>query len=134
MRFAFGRRRRIPPVLQLEMADCGPASLAMVLGFHGRHASLDEVRARFDGGRDGSSAHDILTAARSFGLQGQAVRLEMEDFDALPPGTILHWQMAHFLVLERTHRDGVDLVDPNLGKRTVGTEELSRSFTGVAIA
>ena len=39
-------RRRIPHVQQLEMADCGPACLTMVLGYYGHHVSLDEVRDR----------------------------------------------------------------------------------------
>lgn len=127
------RRRRVPEVQQLEMADCGPACLTMVLGFHGRHVSLDAVRTRFGTGRDGVSAFDIVETARNYGLQGRAVRLDLEDFDALPPGSILHWNMAHFVVLERAHRDGVDIVDPATGRRFVRTDELSTAFTGVAI-
>lgn len=126
-------RRRIPPVQQLEMADCGPACLNMVLGYHGRHVSLDAVRDRFDSGRDGVSAHDILEVAHSYGLHGRAVRLDLEDFEVLPPGTILHWRMSHFVVLAKTHRDGIDVVDPDGGPRFVRREELSRAFTGVAL-
>ncbi len=133
MKFIWSRRRRVPTVQQLEMADCGPACLTMVLGFHGHHAALDEVRDRFEGGRDGSSAHDILEVARTFGLHGRAVTLDLEDFDVLPPGTILHWRMSHFVVLERTHGDGVDIVDPGGGSRSLSRAELGRLFTGVAI-
>ena len=127
------RRRRIPYVQQLQMADCGPACIAMVLGYHGRHVSLDEIRDRFEAGREGSSAYDILEVARTFGLRGRAVRLDLQDLDALPPGTILHWRMSHFVVLERHRREGVDIVDPDGGAQLVRMEEFSRSFTGVAI-
>ncbi len=125
--------RRITPVQQLNLADCGPACLAMALRYHGRHASLDEVRDRFESGRDGASAYDILEVARSYGLSGRAVRLEMEDLGVLPRGAILHWRMSHFVVLERVRRGGVDLVDPDGGPRFVRRSELERSFTGVAI-
>ncbi len=126
-------RRRIPVLQQLHMSDCGPACLAMVLRYYGRSVSLDEVRDRFGGGRDGASAFDILEVARTFGLGGRAVRIEMDDLPLLPAGAILHWRMSHFLVLERARRRGADVVDPDGGPRFVTTAELGRSFTGVAV-
>ena len=126
-------QRHVPYVPQLEMADCGPACLAMVLRFLGRHVTLDEVRDRFQTGRDGSSAYDILEVARTFELRGRAVRLELEDMEVLPRGAILHWRMSHFVVLDRVRKDGIDVVDPDGGPRFIRTEELARSFTGVAI-
>ncbi len=105
----------------------------MVLGYYGCHVPLDEVRDRFEGGRDGASAFDILEVAKAFGLQGRAVRLEMEDFDALPPGAILHWRMSHFIVLEKTRKDGIDVVDPDGGSRYHPMREVERHFSGVAI-
>jgi ABC-type bacteriocin/lantibiotic exporter with double-glycine peptidase domain len=125
--------RRVPYVPQLEMADCGPACLTMALRFLGRHVTLDEVRDRFQTGRDGSSAYDILEVARTFELRGRAVRLELDDLEVLPRGTILHWRMSHFVVLDRVRKGGIDAVDPDGGPRFVRTEELGRSFTGVAI-
>lgn len=125
--------RRIQFVQQLELSDCGPACLTMVLRFLGHHVSLDEVRDRFQTGRDGSSAYDILEVARSFELRGRAVRLDLEDLDVLPRGTILHWRMSHFVVLDRVRKDGIDVVDPDGGPRFIRTDELTRSFTGVAI-
>ena len=126
-------RRRIPHVQQLEMADCGPACLTMVLGYYGHHVSLDEVRDRFATGRDGSSAYDILEVARTFGLGGRAVQLDLDDLDVLPAASILHWRMSHFVLLESLRKDGIDIVDPDGGSRFVKEDELSRSFTGVAI-
>ncbi len=128
----FGRPR-VPFVQQLNMADCGAASLAMVLAYHGRHVTLDEVRERIGPGRDGVSAYEILEAARTFGLRGRAVRLEIGEFHLLPPGTILHWRMTHFVVLQGARRNGADIIDPDGGPRAVAADELDRSFTGVAL-
>ncbi len=132
MRLEFSRPR-LPHVQQLHLADCGPACLAMVLGLHGRHGSVDEVRERFGAGRDGVSAYDILEAARTFGLAGRAVRLELADLALLPRGAILHWRMNHFVVFDRVRRGGIAIVDPDGGPRFVAAEELSRAFTGVAL-
>lgn len=125
--------RRVPAVQQLHMADCGPACLAMILRLHGKHVTLDEVRDHFPRAKEGSTAFDILESARGFGLRGRAVRLELDDLALLPQGTILHWRMSHFVVLDRAHRKGVDIVDPDGGPRTVRPEEFARSFTGVAV-
>ncbi|MCC6651047.1 MAG: peptidase domain-containing ABC transporter [Candidatus Eisenbacteria bacterium] len=131
----FGRltRRRVPHVQQLNTADCGPASLAMVLAYHGRHVSLDEVRDRIGSARDGVSAFELLEAARTFGLRGRAVKLEPADLALLPPASILHWRMSHFVVLERARAGGADIVDPEGGPRHVRADEFARAFTGVAI-
>ena len=125
--------RRVPFVQQLNLADCGAASLAMVLAYHGRHASLDEVRERIGSGRDGVSAFELLEAARAFGLRGRAVRLELDAMPLLAPGTILHWRMTHFVVLQRLRDGGAEIVDPDGGPRFVEAGELGRSFTGVAL-
>lgn len=127
------RRRRVPFVQQLHLADCGAASLAMVLGYHGKEVPPDDVRDCLGGGREGVSALALLDAADHFGLRGRAVRLEVEDLDLLPPATILHWGMKHFVVLDRVTRRGAEIVDPAVGRRTIPLDELRRQFTGVAI-
>jgi ABC-type bacteriocin/lantibiotic exporter with double-glycine peptidase domain len=128
------RRRRVPYVQQTTASDCGAASLAMVLGYHGKHLRLDDVRKVTGYGRDGADALAILSASRVFGLRGRGVKVEeVDDLRFLPSGSILHWQFNHFLVFERLTADGADLVDPAAGRRRVGREELGRSFTGVAL-
>jgi ATP-binding cassette subfamily B protein len=46
---------------------------------------------------------------------------------------IIHWELNHFLVLERVHGGGADLVDPAIGRRHVSSEELGRAFTGIVL-
>lgn len=127
------RSRRIPYIQQLEAADCGAACLAMVLAFYGQQIRLDQAREVVDTGRDGATALAILHAARHFGLRGRGIRLEIDDIGYLKPGTILHWEFNHFVVLERLLSDAIVIVDPALGRRRVQLDEFRRAFTGVAI-
>jgi ABC-type bacteriocin/lantibiotic exporter with double-glycine peptidase domain len=113
--------------------DCGAACLAMVLAFYGKAVRLDELRNALGGWRDGTSALSLLTVARTHGLRGRGVRVEVESLSYLPAGCILHWGFNHFVVLERVRRDQVRIIDPAHGRRSVTTAELRRLFTGVVL-
>ncbi|RKH42296.1 peptidase domain-containing ABC transporter [Corallococcus sp. AB050B] len=126
-------RRRIPYVAQLASADCGAACLAMVLGYWGRHVGLDEVHAATGLTTRGISARTLLETGRRFGLVGRAVHVDMEQLHLLTPGAVLHWEFRHFVVFERLARQGVDVVDPNFGRRRVPLEQFRKAFTGVAL-
>ncbi|HEY1584324.1 MAG TPA: peptidase domain-containing ABC transporter [Polyangia bacterium] len=127
------RGRRIPLVHQLTPTECGAACLTMVLGYHGKAVRLDEVRTVMGVGRDGSTARAILNTAAWYGMRGRGVKLELDELAYLPPGSILHWEFAHFVVFQRLHRGFVELLDPGLGARRIPLAELGRSFTGVAL-
>src|SRR5262245_54259571 len=79
-------RAHVPFVRQLQMADCGPAALTMVLRYFGRNVSAEDVRVRVGVGRDGATALQLIQAARVYGLMGRAIRLDMQDLDYLRRG------------------------------------------------
>jgi ATP-binding cassette subfamily B protein len=126
-------RRKVPFIAQMEAVECGAASLAMVLAYHGHHAPLSEVRQRCGISRDGSTAKNIVVAARSYGLVPTASRVEPADLDECDGPAILHWEMNHFVVLDRWTPDAVDIVDPGVGRRRILPERFDTSFTGICI-
>lgn len=126
-------RKRVTYTPQMEVTECGAASLAMVLAFHGHHASLPEVRQACGVSRDGANAVAIVRAARGYGLDAKGAKLGMEQLPQLPLPAILHWDFNHFVVLECLTKTRAFLVDPACGRRTMSLEEVSRHFTGVAL-
>ena len=126
-------RRTIPVVRQMEYADCGAACLAMVLGYFGKRVDLRELRDMTGAGRDGVTALSVVNAARAHGLRVRGVRADLDDLRYLPRGSILHWELNHFVVFERTTRKGIRVVDPARGRRVVSMADLSHAYTGVAI-
>ena len=52
-------RARTPTVLQMQVTECGAASLAMVLAHYGRWVALEELRERCGASRDGTTASDL---------------------------------------------------------------------------
>jgi len=125
--------REIPFVQQVTVTDCGAACLAMALGLHGREVSLDEVRTAMAVGRDGVSAHLLLETAAFYQLRGRGVRIDIEDLEHLPRGSILHWNLSHYVVFDRVDGQVVRIVDPAFGPRSVPRDEAGRCFTGVAL-
>jgi ATP-binding cassette subfamily B protein len=117
----------------MAMTDCGAACLAMVLAYHGKQVPLDELRQMTSTDRDGVDALAVTRAAQQYGLSTRGVVADLDDLEHLPPATILHWDFTHFVVFERLRRNGVQVVDPALGRRRLSMEVFRRSYTGVAI-
>ena len=112
----------------MEAVECGAASLAMILGYYGRHVPLDVLRVECGVSRDGSNAANLLRAARRYGMQAKGLNMEPKDISGkakLP--AIVFWAFAHFLVVERIskprfRRGGprFHVNDPASGRRVIG--------------
>jgi ABC-type bacteriocin/lantibiotic exporter with double-glycine peptidase domain len=127
--------REVPYIAQLDALECGAACLAMILGYHGHHAALPDVRAACAVSRDGVNALAMVQAAQSYGLEAIAYSAELAGLSQIPLPGILHWEFKHFVVLERLHRDGgATIVDPARGRLKVSAEILGKCFTGVVLA
>ncbi|MEV5407690.1 peptidase domain-containing ABC transporter [Thermopolyspora sp. NPDC052614] len=126
--------RRVPVIVQNSATECGAACLAMVLSFHGRRTTVQEVSDRLEVGRDGLSALAIVQAARLYGLQAKAFSLEPTDLARVPMPAVVHWEFQHFVVVERWTPRHVDIVDPGHGRVRLSAEEFDAGFTGVLLA
>ena len=105
----------------------------MVLSYFGRKTRLEECRATCDSGRDGMSAQTIVAAARGFGLRTKALSMKAKDYSRVILPCIVHWNLNHFVVVERCTRGGVDIVDPARGRLQLTNAEFEAAFSGVAL-
>lgn len=127
------RRRRTPVVLQTEAAECGLACLVMVAYYHGFKTDLATLRGRFSMSLTGANLAHIISFADRLGFNARAVRLDIEDIRDLTAPCILHWDLNHFVVLQRANTEGIFIHDPAVGVRRLAYPEVSKHFTGIAL-
>ena len=127
-------RARVPVVMQMEALECGAASLAMVMAYYGKWVPLEQVRLDCGVSRDGSSAKNVLVAARSYGFMAQGFRVELSAIkEKVYYPCIIHWNFNHFVVLNGFSGNYAYLNDPARGEVRVTMEEFDRSFTGICL-
>ncbi len=127
----WSRQRR--PVLQSEAAECGLAALVAVAQHHGHKINLVGLRQRFPTSSKGMTLQHIVAAAAELELAPRPVRLELDELAQLQMPAILHWDLNHFVVLERVAGGKAVVMDPAAGRKVVTLAEIGRHFTGVAL-
>ena len=122
-------RVKTPTVLQMQVTECGAASLGMVLAHHGRWVPLDELRERSGASRDGTTLADLVKTAESFGMVGKGYLRSARLLPELGYPLILLWKGHHFLVLEGMDEEHAWLNDPASGPRRVPIEDFKRDYS-----
>lgn len=124
---------RTPSVFQMEMTECGAASLCMILAYYGCYVPLEKMRVETGVSRDGCNMRGIKRAAEKYGLQARAFRREPEQLRQINHPCIIHWNFNHFVVLEGFKGKHAYINDPAIGRRKLTLEELDEGFTGIVM-
>ncbi len=125
---------KVPVVMQMEALECGAASLDMILAYYGKYLPLEQVRSDCGVSRDGSSAKNIVRAAKNYGMKTRALIIDAKGLKK--EGTfpcIIHWNFNHFVVLDGFKKDYAVINDPARGLIKVPMAEFEKAYTGVYI-
>ncbi len=126
-------RRRVKAIRQAEAAECGLAALAMIANYWGHDFDLGSLRRRFGVSSRGIGLKTLMETADALGFSPRPLKVRLDGLSAIQLPAILHWDMDHFVVLERVSRGKAYVVDPAQDGRWHDMESLSRHFTGVAL-
>ena len=124
---------KVPVMMQMEVLECGAASLGMILAYYGKWISLEQLRIDCGVSRDGSNVRNIVFAARDYGLEAKAYRMELTALHDLPVPVIIHWNLSHFVVLNGFKKNKAILNDPARGTVEVPLEEFDKMFSGIVL-
>jgi ATP-binding cassette, subfamily B, bacterial CvaB/MchF/RaxB len=127
------RPARVPVILQGEISECALASLAMVAGAWGLKADLAAFRSKVAATPRGVNLRTLMNLAAGIGLAARPVRIGLQRLGDLKLPAILHWNMDHFVVLERVKGNEATIVDPARGRIRVPLDSMSPHFTGIAV-
>ncbi|WND01390.1 peptidase domain-containing ABC transporter [Temperatibacter marinus] len=127
----FGQKR-VQLVKQTQITECGLAVLAMISNFYGTKTNLATLRQSLNPSLRGLSIKSLLQQGEKMGLQGRAVESTFDGLKQMILPAVLHWDLKHFVVLERIKKNNYLIHDPALGSRWLSEETIAKHFTGVA--
>ncbi|WAC49753.1 peptidase domain-containing ABC transporter [Asticcacaulis sp. SL142] len=119
--------------LQSEHSECGLVCIAYSAAKMGAHHDLAELRRRFPTSSRGLDLQQMTDIAAALDMMSRAVRCEIEELDQLRLPAILHWNLKHFVVLDRVTATHIFYHDPALGRVKMTRTEAGRRFTGIAL-
>jgi ATP-binding cassette subfamily B protein RaxB len=128
----FGRRG-IRLVRQTEVTECGLAVLTMIANYHRLKIDLGSLRRQFAPSMSGTALSTLIAIADQLGFTSNPVRVPLEALDHLHVPAVLHWDMNHFVVLERVSGGRALIHNPAGDTRWIALEEVSHHFTGIAL-
>jgi ATP-binding cassette subfamily B protein RaxB len=120
-------------VRQSEAAECGLAALAMIANAWGHDLDLGAMRRRFGISSRGVSLRTLMQTADELGFTTRPLKVELKNLASVQMPAILHWDMNHFVVVEKVAKGRAFILDPALDGRWHDEASLSRHFTGVAL-
>jgi ATP-binding cassette subfamily C protein len=125
------RPGKYPCVRQHGEEDCGPACIASIAQFYGRHFTLSQIREVTGTGQIGSTMLGLKRGAEALGFNTRSLRVSSQiihqKLQLLP--AIIQWKGQHFVVLYGQRGKEYVIGDPSVGLRYISLAELAEGWT-----
>lgn len=109
------------------------ACVAMIASYYGHDVDLASLRRRFGSSIRGTGLSHIISTCSELGFSSKALRTTPGYLSEACLPSIAHWNMNHFLVIERVDKCWVSVLDPARGRIRMTHQEFSDGFTGVLL-
>lgn len=125
--------KKTPLSLQVNPIECGAVALGIVLEYYGQKIPRQKLHELVGVSPRGSSADNIIKAARTFGFKAEGKRGVVDDLKGHELA-ILFFDNCHFVVFEGTRFGRFYINDPALGRYVISRKHLRERFSGVLIS
>jgi len=105
----------------------------MIAGYHGYNVDILTLRQRFAPSVRGATLKWLIAAADQIGLIGRPLKLPLDEIPNLHMPAILHWNLNHFVVIERVRGNKALIHNTDGRSRWYDFDEISDHFTGIAL-
>lgn len=125
---------------QVDMRDCGVASLAMVFGYYGSYYSLATLRELAKTTQEGTTAFGLVKVAEGEGFETKAIRADMTlfDEDIIYPfiaHVVKNGNLMHYYVVTGCDKKSIHIADPDPTVKMIKMprERFEEEWTGVSL-
>lgn len=135
--------KRKPCVEQHDEKDCGPACLAAISQYYGKHVSLPHVREMTKTDADGTNLYGLVEGAKRLNFDAEALGGTYEEMlEGIADGEVslpcithivTKEYLQHFIVIYAIKKSEVLIADPAKGKLKVKHKALEDQWTGHVI-
>jgi len=125
-------------IKQHDITDCGAACLASISAHYGLKLPISRIRQYASTDQKGTNVLGVIEAAEKLGFTAKGVKGPFESLFKIPKPTIAHIilkeRLQHYVVIYKTTKKHIVVMDPGTGKIHKKThEEFKKEWTGVLI-
>ncbi|PWB26697.1 peptidase domain-containing ABC transporter [Flavobacterium sp. HTF] len=125
-------------IKQHDIKDCGAACLASIGNHFKVNLPIARIRQYANTDKRGTNVLGIIEAAEKMGFTAKGVKGGLDSLDKIPLPSIAHIitkeQLHHYVVIYKTEKSKITVMDPGFGKMEIYTfEEFQKVWSGVLI-
>src|SRR6056297_1279536 len=125
-------------VKQHDITDCGAACLASIAAHFKLNYPIARIRQYAGTDKKGTNVFGLIKAAEKLGFDAKGVKGPFDSLFKIPKPAIAHIivkeRLQHFVVIYKTTKRYIVVMDPGTGKITKKThDDFKKEWTGVLI-
>ena len=123
-------------VLQRDITDCGPCCLSSIINHFDGYVPLEKIRLDTYADNRGTSAYNLISAAKNYGFDGAGLKLKnIDDITSFPCIAHVVFQngLNHYIVIYGIKKHQLLIMDPSKGKVIMTKKEFNDIWDNIII-
>ena len=126
--------KKIKPVIQKDLKDCGICCMQWLINYYDGYISLERLREDTCTDINGTSAYHIVFAFQKYGFDAMGVlEKDLQSPDLFFP-LIAHLHLnnglEHFVIIKNITNNIIYIMDPGVGDKKYNITDFNKLFTG----